>query len=602
MIKTLLIIVCILTCMGSLQLKAQDTTVCTPEKICNALVINNILAEYPDTLPVDTGISNFHQLPAFNHLVHFPALTGPTGRPAIDLFRTDEPDGSDYIYRNPYRNYGLNTGNLEVIRSGTPFSEWYYLIGAHREQIFRATHAQNAGKGLNFGLDLKFINAKGAYRHEHTKTNSIALYGEYRHQTAPLVSRLFFFSNGIVQEENGGIADPGYFEDTALINRQLAPVWLEYAVNSHRSTELVSKTDWKRWSFTLRALREWYLYRDADPFNDWYSLTRYDTTVTFDSLHYQAVSGDFAYNFTVLKKITGAAGIMAQAYGYYDTLNPEGQGRFLSPYFQLQTPLFPGFNFRAEASATSDPDFGTIHHLLASLLWKPTSQTTLEVKVSDRTSFPYRQDMAYASNHFIWLRNMDNAHTSRLDALLHIRGKHPVELLATACRLTGYIYYNKQALPNQYLGDIYLYQFLAFTEGSLGRLSYRTTIAFQKSVDEESILRQPALLGELNAGYHFTLFDGKISAISGVILRGRSSAYVDQWMPVTRVFYHTSLPVVDGYLWADPYLTFLLKKTRFMLKYEHATAWLAGFGEYSVPGYPMSDPALKFAVAWRFMD
>lgn len=614
---------------GWLKAQMQDTAACTPEKPCKAFVISNLNTEIPDTIPVDTGIVRFHQVPVFNGSAFFPALTGPTGRPATNLFIRFDPELTGNIFRNPYRNYQLNTGNLELIRSETPYSEWYYLIGANREQIFRAIHAQDAGKGLNFGLDVKFINALGAYRHEHAKTNYIGLYAQYRNQKIPLQSQLFFFSNGITHEENAGIADPSYFEDTAKINRQLAPIWLSYATNTHRSTEVIlinelkfnrlqinlkRKTDTiavpdsvssplhQSLALDIRARREWFIYRDADPFNPWYTLTRYDTTVTFDSLSFSTLLADLSYKASFKHWAQLKTGIRVQGYRYFDTLNPEGTGSAWSPYARLELRLLKHIRVQADAALWSDAAFGERHEVSAGIHWLSTDKWEAGFQAGSWSAYPYRQDMTYASNHFVWNQSMTNTRYLQGKAYLQHRGNYPVDLSLSATGITNIIYYNQQALPNQYPGDIWLLQLLASTSGEAGLLVYEGKVGIQKSLDDASIIRVPLLLGEAMAGLRFRLFKGKISAIGGVVVHARTAAYTDQWMPATRVFYHTTLYETGGYVWADPFITFVLKKTRFMLKYEHASAWLAGFGQYSVPGYPMKDPAIIFAVSWRFMD
>lgn len=614
--------------MGSPHLKAQDTTACTPEKPCKALVIRDCISSIPDTLPLDTNISRFYLPPVYLNNVLFPAITGSSGRPTLDLYYRFKTPSEGYIFRNPYTDYETNIHNLELIRSDVPYSEWYYLIGANRNQIFRAVYAQDVGKGLNFGVDVKFINHLGAYRHEHAKTNNASLYAQYRAQKLPLQSQIFLFFNGITHEENGGISDPSYFEDTVKINRELAPIWLSSAVNSHRSTEVVSVTDWRfgkpagKLSITgkpdsvavsgettigqiltldLRAKREWFIYRDEDPFNPWYTLTRYDTIVTFDSLWYGSLQADFSYRVQLKQFASLSVGIKALAYRYYDTLNPAGSGNAWSPYATLCFKPFRGLMGEAEISASSDQAFGWRHLLSANIQWNP-SEWVFGASVREWSAYPYRQDMTYASNHFVWNQSMTNTRYLQGKAFLQLRGKYPVDLSMSATRITNIIYYNQQALPNQYPGDIWLLQLLASTSGEAGLMVYDAKVGLQKSLDEASILRVPLLLGEAMAGLRFRLFKGKISAIGGVVVHARTAAYTDQWMPATRVFYHTTLYETGGYVWADPFVTFVLKKTRFMLKYEHASAWLAGFGQYSVPGYPMTDPAIKFAVAWRFMD
>lgn len=615
-----------------LNASAQDDQhVCQPDSGCHALVICNPFSVNPDTIPLDTNISRTYHPEVFAGNMLFPAITGTSGHPAFDMFKQFGMPDMDYLYHNPYGNYQMNAENLRIIRTETPYSEWFYMIGGNREQIFRATHAQDAGKGLNFGLDLKFINNKGAYQHEHARAYYLGLYGQYRDPHSRFQSDLVLFVNGAVTEENGGISDPSYFVDTTKINRQLVPVWLTSAQNSHRSAEVIWRNRWypgqrvksgtsidsipltqeaekssdrkfhHHVSLTLKMKRSWFIYRDTDPFNPWHSLTRYDTVITFDSVVHQRFTADLAYHMLAWKRIEVMSGVRINAYRYYDTLNPAGSGFSFSPYTHLNVRLFSGITLQADAAVLYDHDFGIAHEINTLMKWQVFKNMQLMVQLDDWTTYPFRQDIMYASNHFLWNNSMENQHFTRFSPSVSFQGKFPVEISGVATRVDKLIYYNSSALPNQYLGQVMLYQLIAKASGSSRRLNLDGKIALQRSSEAE-ILRIPHLLGEVMAGYRFSMFAGKITAIGGVVVHGRTKAYLDEYMPVTRVFYHTSLAPVGNYVWADPFLTFLLKKTRFMLKYEHASAWLAGFGQYALPGYPMQDPTIRFAVSWRFMD
>jgi hypothetical protein len=610
---------------------AQETHVCHADSGCHALIISHPFSLSPDTTRIDTNISRFYQPAVFASAPFFPAVTGTSGHPGLDLRKTFRLTADDYLYHNPYEFYQLNPDNLQVIRSETPFSEWFYQMGGNREQVFRATHAQDAGKNFNFGLDLKFVNSKGDYQHEHARAYCLGIYAQFRDPVRPLQSDLLIFVNGAVTEENGGISDPSYFVDTNKINRQLVPVWLTTAQNSHRSTEVIWRNRWypgqrvvssitpdsnevaqppekqsarkihHHVSLDLKMKRSWFTYRDTDPFNPWYSLTRYDTIVTFDSVANQRFTADLAYHLLAWKRVGVKSGVRINAYRYYDTLNPGGAGFSFSPYTDWSVRLFSGIFLQADASVLYDHAFGIAHSVNTSLKWQVFKRVQLMVQLDDWTNFPFRQDIMYASNHFIWNNPMKNQHFTRFTPSIAVQGKIPVDISAVVTRIDRLIYYNSSALPNQYLGQVMLYQLIGKARGSIGRLNVDGKIALQRSSEAE-ILRIPQLLAEVMAGYRFSMFAGKITAIGGVVVHGRTKAYLDQYMPVTRVFYHTNQAPVQDYVWADPFLTFLLKKTRFMLKYEHASAWLAGFGQYALPGYPMQDPTIRFAVSWRFMD
>lgn len=634
---------------------AQEGHVCSSDTCFHAVMILSPLSTSPDTLPVDTGLAMTWRPDIFTRKVWFPALKGTSGQPGMDMFRHFTVTTEDYFWHNPYEDYQINADNLQVIRTNVPYSEWYYLLGANKEQLFRAVHALDAGKNFNFGLDLKFINNKGAYQHEHAKASCLGFYAQYRDPKLPLQGDLYMFFNGATTEESGGISAVTYFEGNKKINRELIPVWLRQAQNRHRSTEILLRGRWypgagpggqgqpvskaatrqsvlvtdtlnsedslsagsdknlvtrmlesgrkmqHHFFLDIGVKRTWFLYSDPEPFNPWYTLTRYDTTVTYDSLCHNALTTSLGYHLLAWRRVDVSMGIRWQGYQFYDTLDPAGSGSSLTPFTNWSLSLLPSLRLSAEASATYDKAFGLSHHLHASLLWKLAGKLSLTVNAKDWTAFPCRQDLQYASNHFLWMNEMENQHFTQFNPELEWKGRFPVALKGFVTRVGKPIYYNQHALPNQYMGTVMLYQLLLTSQGMLGRFSYDMTFALQKST-ESWLYRQPVLLGELMGGVRFGLFKGKISAMGGVILHGRSEAYLDEYMPVTRVFYHTTRAPMKAYIWADPYFTFLLKKTRFMLKYEHATAWLAGFGQYSLPGYPMTDPALKFSVSWRFMD
>jgi hypothetical protein len=622
--------------LSTYQSAAQIPHVCSTDSCFHAVVIRGILSHSPDTIPLDTNITRFHQPGIFPSGLMFPAIAGTTGHPAISPFKLFYPQQSGYFWHNPFLPYALTTENLEVIRTDVPYSEWFYLTGANREQIFRAIHAQDAGKNFNFGMDLRFINSKGAYLHEHAKASWFAFYAQYRDPFLPLSSDMVFLVNGATVEENGGIADPSYFEDTAKIIREAAPVWLESAQNTHRSIEWTWQTRWYPGSgpggaplipastptsdsasvitdqhstrklndhflLELNIRRSWFLFRDPNPFTEWYQQVRYDTTITYDSVCHNALAARIAYHLNIRNKLHASAGISFESYRFYDTLDPDGAGGGLSPYTVWDFLLLPSLNLRASAKARYDKAFGASHELSAILNWNLTNRLYLNVRAGNWSAFPFRQDLMYASNHYLWEYEMENQQFTQLAPSIGIRGRFPAELSATATRIGKYIYYNSQALPNQYLGTLALYQLLFRFSGEPGHFVIDGRLAWQHANDA-SILRVPALLGEVTTGYRFRMFSGKINAIAGVVLHGRTTAYLDEYNPVTRVFYHTTKPPVQQYVWADPFMSLVLKKTRFLLKYEHASAWIAGFGQYALPGYPMTDPAFKFAVSWRFMD
>jgi len=618
---------------------AQAQHDCSAHGCFHAEVISKPFSVQPDTLPLDTGIHHFHWVPEFSSSVFFPALSGNTGRPGVNLWRSFSPDkSSGYFYHNPYKYHFLSSDNLEIIRSSLPFADWYYLTGAHREQLFRAVHALDAGKNLNFGIDLKFINSKGAYLHQHTKTSYAAFYAQYRDPVIPIESDLVVVFNRATAQENGGISDPEWFEDTVNINRQLVPVWSNTAMTHVKSSEVRLINRWSPGSlkrsvitaaptdsllmdtvpsiavdvrkrvldhlFTLdlSLVRFAALYHDADPQNPWYPVVRYDSAlVTHDTVSSMLLSADLAYRVKAWDRIFVAAGLIAGSHMTHDTLNLARKGSFLEAYTHWQFRLWPAMHLDARAALRQDQVFGTMHVLDASLHYKMTKKLKVSAALKDWTAAPYLQDQMYASNHFFWINDFKQQHYSQIFSSIQYQGKLQLSLEGFLTRVANLVYYDSRAMPVQLLEPVTLWQGMTTAAYRVGRWNLTSRVALQRS-SNNAVLRQPVVLGEASAAYRFSLFSGKITAMGGLILHGATASYRDEYSPVTRVFFLTSQTPQQAYGWVDPFVTFVLKKTRFMLRYDHASAWLAGFGQYTITGYPMPDPALKFAVSWRFME
>lgn len=612
---------------------------CAADDCFHAYSISKPFSIAPDSLPLDTFIVHLHRVPQFSSEVFFPALTGNTGRPGVDLWKDFSPDQSQgYFFHNPYKLHFRNSDNLEMIRSSVPYAEWYYLTGADREQIFRALHAQDAGKALNFGLDLKYINSKGAYLHQHTKTSFAGFYAQYRDPLLPVTSDLAVIFNRATAQENGGISDPEWFEDTVKINRQLVPVWSTSAITTIKTSEVRLRSTWSPGSLPavsgspavedslpnqgpivpsiaipvrvlehlfaldLRLIRWAALYHDTDPFNPWYPVVRYpDTSVTHDTVASTLFSADLSYRIKAWDRIFVTSGLVAGSYRTYDTLIISHRGSFVEPYTLWQFRLWSALRLDARAALRQDASFGTSHQITASMRWKLLKHLWFKAEAKDWTAYPFWQDLQYASNHYFWINDFKQQHFTQLAASLEFQGRVKLTTSALATRIANWIYYDTRAIPVQNDGSFSLVQWISSADYRIGNWNFFARIAIQRSTDQ-ALLRQPVVMGESSASYRFSLFSGKIQAMAGAIVHGASASYRDEYAPVIRVFYQSTTSPEQAYVWVDPFVNFVIKKTRFMLRYDHASAWIAGFGRYTITGYPMRDPALRFSVSWRFMD
>ncbi|HZY35861.1 MAG TPA: putative porin, partial [Mucilaginibacter sp.] len=122
-----------------------------------------LLKDSTRLLPLDTGLTNFEN---YNPLLQprDPKIyLGNTGLPERSLLF----DPSRTIGFDPGQHeldaYWMNPGDVNYYRARVPFSDLYFVLGGHAEQLFKATYARNVNPRVNIGFNLNFLGSQGFY-------------------------------------------------------------------------------------------------------------------------------------------------------------------------------------------------------------------------------------------------------------------------------------------------------------------------------------------------------------------------------------------------------------------------------------------------------
>lgn len=581
------------------------------------------LQDNPDTIPYDTNIVGFNYIPVFAEDVHFFASAGNTGTAARNLESPFRPFSLDDVYyRNAYNIYTYNPYNTQIIRSERPLSEWYYSTGAAKRQVFKAIHAQNIGKGANIGLDFHIINAAGSYLHQHAKNAMFSAYAQYRSENNLYSALLIFNANRVNVNENFGLLNfDADFKDTTDYNRQLAVVNNNNASNTVKLSSLflrqeinldfrnVLKKDSNQVKKKVNhkvVVDAWFanhksVFYDDNPKNPIYPEVLVDSFITNDSVRYQSFITDVSYKVTALKKL------LHLSIGLRATFSKYGDSLSTSSYI--------------DAAPTADLKFGTKNRYLF-LNTQFRSQQNIELskvavgffgKIKKRIEvelaakyfslLPYFMDKKYNSNHFSWNKNFVNEEYTVLSFSMHDQ-KNRRNIISVkyinAAQQIRYVEYNPYQLgePIQYLQARMQYQISVKNWHLMGVFSWQNQLN-----NTLFALNLPEWLAKMDAGYRFPVYENRMQAMIGMEIIGIAASYADKWLPVIRVFSIQNTTKLSSYVYVSPYLNLRLKRTRFMLKYDHANAGLfSGYGATTIPDYPMHDGLFTFAVSWRFMD
>jgi hypothetical protein len=78
--------------------------------------------------------------------------------------------------------------------------------------------------------------------------------------------------------------------------------------------------------------------------------------------------------------------------------------------------------------------------------------------------------------------------------------------------------------------------------------------------------------------------------------------YGNAYNPVSRLFYLQNQTLIGNYPLAEVFVTALVKKASFYVKFGHINANLINSGFYYTPGYPLPLRALYLGLRWRMYN
>ena len=230
-------------------------------------------------------------------------------------------------------------------------------------------------------------------------------------------------------------------------------------------------------------------------------------------------------------------------------------------------------------------------------LWKDSISLVANGFVKNESASYYLQH--YESNHFKWNNDFSNIYRTHIGGTFSI----PTRLFSLNVNVenvTKYIYFNSDALPTQYSGNIQILAANLKQNFHVGKFWLENNVVYQLS-SQQSLLPLPALTLYHNLYYDDVWFK-VLSMQIGVNVRYHSAYYAPSYMPATGQFYNQSKIMIGNYPVMNAYLNFHLKRTRFFFEYYHVNHLFMKGAYFSMPNYPIDPTITKIGVSWNFYD
>ncbi len=583
--------------------------------------------------PIDTlldGIQNYD--PSYKAGKYFASL-GNVGLPARNLrFKPNISEGFNYVY-SPMDLYTYQNKDVKYYRVFQPFTEIFYAMGPKKENNFKVLLTQNISRGLNVGIDFKFINAPGIYQKQRSDNKNLYVTARYSTKNGRYGFIANYIHDKLITQENGGLESDSAFEYSLEVNRALISVNLEDATNTYKkgsifinqyfnigkapsitTDSLGNKTKHHglplgRLSHTLFVERKQFFYEDAKIDQAFYSGldSILNTENTFDSTRILKIENQFQWSnigYEIHSKempLYMYFGIKQQHIEVADTISKQTFNHLI-PKAGISVFLFNSFRLKADGfyvlGDQNDGDYSLNTRISQQLGSDKNNfgQLNLRAEISkQRPSYFYN---LYRGNYLRWENEFKAENYITLQAQYVFRG---IEAGVSYQKIDNFIFMDKTAHPNQTeLTQTILTATLDY------KLKYKdftmdAHLIYQKP-KSDSLLRLPELLGSVSIYYTKSLFKDATTIQPGIEVFYNTAYFADAYMPATRSFYLQDEKKIGGAIYADIYLNFTIKNTMFFFKYQHFNAAVTGYNYFMVPHYPMQDYAIKFGLIWRFVD
>lgn len=648
---------------SSLGNDAVEATPVVKERRSTAWTLAYPLGQHVEST-IDTALYNYQRIAIPSMYSDAMATTGNLGTQALNMIYFNRPAPSPFFFDLPLAIWTPSLLTQKFYNVYTPMTLLAYNFGGNRNNHTDRLSAQFAGnvnRKIGVAAFIDYLYSKGCYANQSSKD---FLYGGNVYYTGNRYEmQVLFNAFNFLNKENGGITDDLYITDPAVlqggddhVESNSIPVnlsrassrltgsrffttqaykvgfWEEEEVNDTLTREIYVPVT--KFIYSLDYETRHHGFEDkstAD--NDFFANTYITLTGTNDNTRYWHLANSLGIE--LMEGFRKWAKFGLSAYATYQirkytqaTAGDTYQG--VDPDTDLLTPIPSGvaplptvtqnllwIGGRLEKTRGSvirydaDAKFGILGEAAGEVDVKGRIETNFKlfddtVRLEAHGAFanltPSWLLKQYASNHFMWQNDFGKTRKFNVGGELLIPWTNTT-FSANFESVQNMVYFNSQALPQQFGGTVSVFAARLHQELHFGIWNWNNTVTYQASSNND-ILPLPALSIYSNMYLAFTAFRVltlQIGVDCDWFTRYRGLMY----QPATTVF-HVQDPEdaisVGNYPLMNAYITAKLYKVRFFILWSHFNQGFFSKNYFSMPHYPIDPRRLQFGLSIDFAD
>jgi hypothetical protein len=210
-------------------------------------------------------------------------------------------------------------------------------------------------------------------------------------------------------------------------------------------------------------------------------------------------------------------------------------------------------------------------------------------------------DQLFVSKRQVW----DNDFAKPLENTLSATYALPLiglEATARAHVVNNYLYFDQNGVAAQTTSPLQVTQLLVQENIKWGSLRFDNTVALQQA-NRDDVFRLPKWFSKNSLYFSGKVFKKRMLLNAGVDFRINSEFRPDGYHPLSWQFHLQDSLSQKPYPWIDLFASFKVQSFRGFVRYENcATWWDKTQVFYQTASHPHPFGALRFGIAWRFMD
>jgi hypothetical protein len=551
----------------------------------------------------DTSLDNAHQfLPL--------STNGLFGLPTAPLRFNPTVQGAGFTFFTP--PYAGGFAPTYYSTKG-PFADITGYFGGKNFQILQLFYTQTLFSRLNLSLKMDRMNNEGYYNRQSAFMQRLMSTLHYSNQKGSAGFNFYYYGNATRHAENGGLNDTLMTDSMALLLKSLLKTKLSGATRDNRENTLQFQPWWRLGGndstgahylkYTAQLFSGSYEYSDAQLKTDKYYQQYYrDSTTTADSSHVRTFRNELGYSFVTKGLQLGGGGLMefANTWQYGDSAFTNS-GVFVKAGWQARDTAGHEkngslrFEYIAAGNNAGNYHFSGQHTVVLDRKKQRWLHVTAGAGLRNADYIYYK----WNSNHFKYQQSLLKVNELKTEFLYHYN--KDIKVSAQYLSTTNFVYFNAQALPEQYLGTI-TNTAIRLQLGHTWLKHLRTTIDYTRQLTSKRLyMRVPPSITKAGVYYYGQHYKNVLEVQTGLELTVIESYQSLAYMPATQAFYLQN-NFTGSYPYVDYVMNIHIRPVTVSIAIRNTLQGLTGSNYSITPGYYQPDRTLWLGLRWMFYD